>query len=102
MTRLERSTLLLNSKAPEQMTMHWRPRWNRLASSANWFGSSACLQPLSSVLCETAYGPDTLQDSLGGTHTERAGYPDKLTVHGGTDIMQVEHTADYFGGAGLK
>ena len=36
------------------------------------------------------------------THTESAGYPDKLTVHGGTDIMQVEHTADYFGGAGLK
>jgi len=31
-TRLGRSTLLLNSKAPEQMTAecwHWRPRWNR-------------------------------------------------------------------------
>ena len=47
MTRLGRSTLLLNSKAPEQMTAEywrWRPRWNRLASSASCFGSSACLQ----------------------------------------------------------
>ena len=52
MTRLGRSTLLLNSKAPEQMTAecwHWRPRWNRLASSASCFNSSACLQSSSSV-----------------------------------------------------
>ena len=42
MTRLGRSTLLLNSKAPEQMTAEcwrWCPRWNRLASSASCFGS---------------------------------------------------------------
>ena len=34
MTRLGRSTLLLNSKAPQQMTAEcwrWRPRWNRLS-----------------------------------------------------------------------
>ena len=51
-TRLGYSTLLLNSKAPEQMTAecwHWRPRWNRLASSTSCFGSSACLQSSSSV-----------------------------------------------------
>ena len=30
----------------------WRPRWNRLASSASCFGSSACLQSSSSVLCQ--------------------------------------------------
>jgi len=55
-TRQGRSILLLNSKAPEQMTAEcwrWRPRWNRLASSS-CFGSSACLQSLSSVLCRTA------------------------------------------------
>ena len=53
MTRLGRSTLLLNSKAPEQMSAEcwrWRPRRNRLASSASCFGSSACLQCSSSVL----------------------------------------------------
>ena len=58
-TRLGRSILLLNSKAPEQMSAkcwHWRPRWNRLASSTSCFGSSACLQSSSSVLCKTAYG----------------------------------------------
>jgi len=58
-TRLGCSTLLLNSKALEQMTAEcWRShsRWNRLASSASCFGSSACLQSLSSVLCRTAYG----------------------------------------------
>ena len=41
-TRLGRSTLLLNSKAPEQMTAEywrWRPNWwNRLASSTSCFG----------------------------------------------------------------
>jgi len=48
-TRLGRSTLLLNSKAPEQMTAEcWRPRWNRLASSTSCFGSLACLQSSSS------------------------------------------------------
>jgi len=39
-TSLGRSTLLLNSKAPEHMTAeywHWRPRWNQLASSASCF-----------------------------------------------------------------
>ena len=42
MTRLGRSTLLLNSKAPKQMTAEcwrWRPRWNQLASSTSCFGS---------------------------------------------------------------
>jgi len=80
-TRLGRSTLLLNSKAPEQMTAEcwrWRPRWNRLASSASCFGSSACLQSSSSVLCKTAYGLESPQDRLGGTHAEGAGHPDKL------------------------
>jgi len=62
-TRLGRSTLLLNSKAPEQMTA---PRWNRLASSTSCFGSSACPQCSSSVLCKTAYGPESPQDRLGG------------------------------------
>jgi len=55
-TRLGHSTLLMNSKAPEQMiaeSWRWRPRWNRLASSASCFGSSACLPSLSSVLCRT-------------------------------------------------
>jgi len=85
MTRLGRSTLLRNSKAPEQMTAecwHWRPRWNWLASSTSCFGSSACLQSSSSVLCKTAYGLESPQDRLGGTHAEGAGHPDKLTVHG--------------------
>ena len=80
-TRLGRS-----SKAPEQMTAEcwrWHPRWNRLASSStSCFGSSACLQSLSSVLCKTAYGLESPQDRLGGTHAEGAGHPDKLTVHG--------------------
>jgi len=83
-TRLGRSTLLLNSKAPEQMTAEcwrWRPRWNRLASSASCFGSSACLQSSSSVLCETAYGLESPQDRLGGTHAEGAGHPDKLKLY---------------------
>ena len=56
-TRLGCSTLLLNSKAPEQMMTEcwrWCPRWNRLASSTSCFGSSACLQSSSSVLCWTA------------------------------------------------
>ena len=83
MTSLGRNTLLLNSKAPEQMTAEcwrWRPRWNRLASSASCFGSLACLQSSSSVLCKTAYGLESPQDRLGGTHAEGAGHPDKLTV----------------------
>ena len=83
MTRLGHSTLLLNSKAPEQMTAEcwrWRPRWNRLASSASCFDSSACLQSSSGVLCKTAYDLESLQDRLGGTHAEGAGHPDKLTV----------------------
>jgi len=66
-TRLGRSTLLLNSKALEQMTAEcwrWRPRWNRLASSTSCFCSSACLQSLSSVLCKTAYGLESPQDRL--------------------------------------
>jgi len=70
-TRLGCSTLLLNTKAPEQMTTEywrWRPRWNRLASSTSCFGSSACLQSLSSVLCRTAYGLALPQDRLSGTH----------------------------------
>ena len=53
-TRLGCSTLLLSSKAPEQMTA---PRWNRLASSTSCFGSSACLQSLSSVLCTVQSHP---------------------------------------------
>jgi len=96
-TRLGRSTLLLNSKAPKQMTAEcwrWRPRWNWLASSTSCFGSSACLQSSSSVLCKTAYGLESPQDRLGGTHAEGAAHPDKLTGHGwrwyyagGTDNM---------------
>jgi len=85
MHRLEHSTLLLNSKAPEQMTVEcwrWRLRWNRLPSSTICFGCSACLQFLSSVLCRTAYSPRSPQDRLGGTHAKGAGHPDKLTVHG--------------------
>jgi len=81
---LGRRTLLLDSKTPEQMTAecwHWRPRWNRLASS-NCFGISACLQSSSSVLYKTTYGLESPLDRLGGTHAEGAGHPDKLTVHG--------------------
>jgi len=37
---------------------------------------------LSSVLCKTAYGLESPQDRLGGTHAEGTGHPDKLTVHG--------------------
>jgi len=37
---------------------------------------------LSSILCRTAYGLESPQDRLGGTHAEGAGHPDKLTVHG--------------------
>jgi len=84
-TRLACSTLLLNSKAPEQMTAEcwrWCPRWNRLASPTSCFGSSSCLQSLSSVLCKTAYGLESPQDRLGGTHAEGADHLDKLTVHG--------------------
>ena len=69
-SRLGRSTLLLNSKAPEQMTAEywrWRPRWNRLALSTSYFGSSVCLQSLLGVLCRTAYGLESPQDRLGGT-----------------------------------
>jgi len=51
----------------------WRPRWNLLASSTSCFGSSACLQSSSSVLCKTAYGLESPQDRLGGTHAESAG-----------------------------
>jgi len=107
MTRLGHSTLLLNSKVPEQMTaecLRWRPRWNWLASSTSCFGSSTCLQSSSSVLCKTAYSLESPQDRLGGTHAEGAGHPDKLTVHGWHwyYIMQVEHTADCFGGAWFK
>ena len=79
-----RSTLLLNSKAPEQMTAEcwrWRPRWNQLPSTS-CFGSSACLQSLSSVLCRAAYGLKSPQDRLGGTHAKAAAHPDKLTVCG--------------------
>ena len=71
--------------SPEQMTAecwHWYPRWNRLASSTSCFSSSACLQSSSSVLCKTAYGLESPQDRLGGTHAEGAGHSDKLTVHG--------------------
>ena len=78
MTELGRSTLLLNSKALEQMTAEcwrWRPRWNRLASSTSCLGSSACLQSSSSVLCKTAYGLESPQNRLGGTHAEGAGHP---------------------------
>jgi len=86
-TRLGRSTLLLNSKAPNQITAEcwrWRPRWNRLASSTSCYGSSACVQSLSSVLCRTAYSLESPQDRLGmgSTQAEGAGHPDKLTVHG--------------------
>jgi len=59
----------------------WRPRWNWLASSTSCFGSSACLQSSSSVLCRAAYGLESPQDRLGGTHAAGAGYPDKLTIH---------------------
>ena len=45
------------------------------------FGSSACLQSSSSVLCKTAYGLESPQDRLGSTHAEGAGHPDKLIVH---------------------
>jgi len=82
-TRLGRSTLLLNSKAPQQMTAEcwrWGPRWHRLASSTSYFGSSACLLSLSSVLCRTAYGLESPQDRFGGTHAGGAGHPVKLTV----------------------
>jgi len=71
-TRLGRSTLLLSSKAPEQMTAEcwrWRPRWNWLASSTSCFGSSACLQSLSRVLGKTAYGLVSRQGKLGGKTT---------------------------------
>ena len=83
--RLGHSTLLLNNKVPEQMTAECLclpPRWNRLASSTSCFGSSACLQSSSSVLCKTAYGLESPQDRLDGTHAEGTGHPDKLTVHG--------------------
>ena len=82
-TRLGRSTVLLNSKVPEQMTAEcwrWCPRWNWLASSTSCFGSSACLQSSSSFLYRTAYGLESPQDGLGGTHAEGAGHPDKLTT----------------------
>jgi len=39
----------------------WHPRWNRLASSTSYFGSSACLQSSSSVLCRTMYGLESPQ-----------------------------------------
>jgi len=60
------------AEAPEQMTavcLRWHPRWNRLASSTSCFGSSACLQSLSSVLCRTAYGLESHQDRLGSNLT---------------------------------
>jgi len=59
----------------------WRPRWNQLPSTS-CFGSSACLQSLSSVLCRAAYGLKSPQDRLGGTHAKAAAHPDKLTVCG--------------------
>ena len=37
---------------------------------------------MSSVLCKTAYGLESLQGRLGVTHAEGAGHPDKLTVRG--------------------
>ena len=70
-------------KAAEQMTAkcwRWRPRWNRLTSSTSCFGSSACLQCSSSVLCKTAYCLESPQDRLGGTHAKGAGHPDKLKI----------------------
>jgi len=85
MKRLGCSTLLLNSNAPEQMTAEcwrWRPKWNHLASSTSCFSSLAWLQSLSSVICRTAYGLESPQDRLGGTHAEAAGHPDKLIVCG--------------------
>ena len=42
---------------------------------------------------------------IGGTHAEGAGHPGKLTLHGWHWYyagLQVEHTADCFGGAWLK
>ena len=48
--------------------------------STRCFGSSACLQSLSSVLYKTAYGLQSPKDRLGGTRAEGAGHPDKLTV----------------------
>jgi len=80
--RHRRATLLLNSKAPEQMTAQcwrWRPRRNRLASSTSCFDSSACLQSLSCVLCRTAYGLESPEDRLGGTHAEGADHPENKT-----------------------
>jgi len=82
------------SRWPTAECWRWRPRWNLLASSISCFGSSACLQPLSSVLCMTAYGPELPQDSLCGTHAEGASHPDKLTVYGWR-----WYYADCFGGA---
>ena len=77
---LRSSALALCYSAAE--CWRWRPRCNQLASSTRCFGSSACLQSLSSVLCSTAYGLESPQDRLGGTHAEGAGHPDKLTVQG--------------------
>jgi len=79
----------------------WCPRWNRLDLSTSCCGSSACLQSLSSVLCRTAYGLESPGDKLGGTHAQGSGHLDKQFVSG-AGIMQVEHTADCFGGAWLK
>jgi len=90
-TRLGRSTLLLNSKAPEQMTAEcwrWHPRWNRLVSPTSCFGSSTCLQCSSSVLCKTAYGVESSKDWLGGTHAEGVGHPDKLIVYGRLIVLE--------------
>ena len=77
------------SVGQERLGKGYRYWWNRLASSASCFGSSACLQSSSSVVCKTAYGLESPQDRLGGTHAQGAGHPDKLTVQGGVGIMQV-------------
>jgi len=95
---------MLNSKALEQITAEglcWRSRWNQLASTTSCFGCSACLQSLSSVLCRTAYSLESPQDRLGGTHAEGAGHPDSSRVALAL-CLQVEHTADCFGGAWFK
>ena len=105
MTRLGRSTLLRNSKAPEQMTAecwHWRPRWNWLASSTSCFGSSACLQSSSSVLCKTAYGLESPKIGWVALMLKALAIQINWQFTGGAGIMQVEHTADCFEGTWFK
>jgi len=57
---------------------------------------------LCQVFSITAYGLESPKNRLGGSHAKGTGHPDKMTVRGGAGIMQVEHTADCFGGAWLK